>query len=169
MESNYIVIPVAGLSGSGSLPVALNVTHPFQLVTGGALGVFAEEQNGQSWTGKTNSLNCTEASGTPAPTPVQTPVETPVQTPVQTPGRDPVQTPVQDPGSRPRFETPVQTPVQTPVETPVQTPEQTVAGATGTPEQSVEAATGTPEPTLPNGAMGLDKGSSVSILPCSSP
>jgi hypothetical protein len=66
VESNYVVLDneVSNLSGSGTIDVVLPVTTPFTLVTGGVLGVFASEDPSvdgfQSWTSKTNSLNCTE-------------------------------------------------------------------------------------------------------------
>ena len=61
VESNFkIVTDVGGLSGSGTLDVVVAISSPFQLVTGGVLGVFASELGGQSWSSKTNSLNCTE-------------------------------------------------------------------------------------------------------------
>jgi hypothetical protein len=63
VESNYTVVDVGGLSGTGSIPVDVNVTTGFQLSGGGVLGVFASEAGaeGQAWTGKTNSLQCSEA------------------------------------------------------------------------------------------------------------
>ena len=70
VESNYVVVNVGGLSGSGSLSVSLPVTHSFTLASGGVLGVIATESDGTSVsTSKTNSLNCTEAAPTPSPTP----------------------------------------------------------------------------------------------------
>ena len=61
VESNFkIVTDVGGLSGTGTLDVVLTISSPFQLVTGGVLGVFASELDGQSWSSKTNSLNCSE-------------------------------------------------------------------------------------------------------------
>jgi hypothetical protein len=62
VESNWTPKDVSGLDGSGSFEVNLTITSPFQLSSGGVLGVFASENGGQSWTSKTNSLNCTEAS-----------------------------------------------------------------------------------------------------------
>jgi hypothetical protein len=62
VESNYASKDVSGLDGSGSFEITLNIGSPFQLNSGGVLGVFASENGGQSWTSKTNSLNCTEAS-----------------------------------------------------------------------------------------------------------
>jgi len=62
VESNYTVKDVSGFSGSGSFTVDVNVTTPFQLSGGGVLGVFASEDgDGQSWSSKTNSLQCSEA------------------------------------------------------------------------------------------------------------
>jgi hypothetical protein len=143
VESNYKEIGVGGLSGSGTLEFNVPVTTAFQLSGGGVLGVIASEagENGQSWTSKTNSLNCSEAEGTPNPTPSPTPSATPAQTPSETPG---------------------QTPAQTPAQTPVQTPEGSVAGSTSTPspEQSVQGGTGTPAPSQPDTAMGANGGSS---------
>ena len=61
VESNFkIVTDVGGLSGTGTLDVNVTISSPFQLVTGGVLGVFASELDGQSWSSKTNSLNCSE-------------------------------------------------------------------------------------------------------------
>ena len=65
VESNFkIVTEVGGLSGTGTLDVVLPISSPFQLVTGGVLGVFASEdpsvEGAQSWSSKTNSLNCSE-------------------------------------------------------------------------------------------------------------
>ena len=65
VESNFEVIDVGGLTGTGTIDVVVNITSPFQLVTGGVLGVFASEDGGQSWSSKTNSLNCTEAESAP--------------------------------------------------------------------------------------------------------
>jgi hypothetical protein len=71
VESNFVVLDneVSNLSGSGTIDVVLPVTHPFALVTGGVLGVFASEdpttEGFQKWTSKTNSLNCTEAQSVP--------------------------------------------------------------------------------------------------------
>ena len=62
VESNFASKDVGGLDGSGTFEVTLNISSPFQLNSGGVLGVFASENGGQSWTSKTNSLNCTEAS-----------------------------------------------------------------------------------------------------------
>jgi len=65
VESNFeIVTDVGGLSGTGTLDVNVTISSPFQLVTGGVLGVFASEdpsvEGAQSWSSKTNSLNCSE-------------------------------------------------------------------------------------------------------------
>ena len=66
VESNWVVKDVSGLSGSGSFNVTVPVTSSFQLSGGGVLGVFASESgDGQSWTGKTNSLQCSEAQSVP--------------------------------------------------------------------------------------------------------
>ena len=40
----------------------------FALVTGGVLGVVANAVDGQTWTTKTNSLNCTDAGSITSPT-----------------------------------------------------------------------------------------------------
>jgi hypothetical protein len=62
VESNYYVKDVSGLSGSGSFDVTVDVTTSFELSGGGVLGVFADEAgDGQSWSGKTNSVQCSEA------------------------------------------------------------------------------------------------------------
>jgi hypothetical protein len=62
VESNYTVKDVSGLTGSGSFTVDVTVTTAFQLSGGGVLGVFASEDgDGQSWSSKTNSLQCSEA------------------------------------------------------------------------------------------------------------
>jgi hypothetical protein len=138
VESNWVPLDVSGLSGTGTIDFSLTVTSSFQLSSGGVLGVIASEAgaDGQSWTSKTNSLNCTEAEATPTPTP--TPVE---ETPAPTP-------------------TP--TPVETPVVTPTPTPEETPQGSTPTPtpEESVLAGTGTPAPSQPNTAMSVNGGPS---------
>jgi len=77
VESNYVVLDVSNLSGSGTIDVVLPVTHPFTLVTGGVLGVFATEdptvEGFQSWSGKTNSLNCSEAESVPESAPESAP------------------------------------------------------------------------------------------------
>ena len=76
VESNFVVLDVGGLSGSGSLGASLPVTHGFTLATGGVLGVIATESDGTSVsTSKTNSLNCTEAGPTPSPSPSPTGTE----------------------------------------------------------------------------------------------
>jgi len=136
VESNYTVLDVAGLSGSGTLDFTLNISTAFTLSTGGVLGVIASEAgDGQSWTSKTNSLNCTEAESTPTPTPTPTPTATPTPTP---------------------------TPTATPTPTPTPTPEQSVQGSTSTPtptpEQSVQGATGTPAPSQPDTAIAFGQG-----------
>ena len=88
VEANWTPVNVEGLTGSGTIDVTVPVTSPFQLSTGGVLGVIASEAGaeGQSWTSKTNSLNCTEVSETPTTTPTPTPEETPQgSTPTPTP------------------------------------------------------------------------------------
>jgi len=61
VESNFVAVDVSGLSGTGSIPVVVPVTTAFQLSGGGVLGVFASEDGGQSWEGKANSVQCSEA------------------------------------------------------------------------------------------------------------
>ena len=67
VESNYIVKDVSGLTGSGSFDVNVPVGTSFELNGGGVLGVFASEDGagGQSWSGKTNSVQCSEAESAP--------------------------------------------------------------------------------------------------------
>ena len=133
VESNYSVIDVAGLSGSGTIAVDLAVTHGFTLATGGVLGVFASENGGQGWTAKTNSLNCSEAEGSPTPT--EQPTEQPTATPEQS-----------EQGS---------------TGTPAPTPEGSVKGGTGTPAPSlpdgamIDAGGPSPLPTVLFGLMLL--------------
>jgi hypothetical protein len=135
VESNYTVVDVSGLNGSGTLdPVSITISKAFVSTKGGILGTFASEagENGQVWKSNTNSLNCSEATSTPTPTPVE---QTPTPTPVE----------------------------QTPTPTP--TTEGSVSPGTGTPaptpttEQSVEAGTGTPAASVPNTAIGSGSGS----------
>jgi hypothetical protein len=162
VESNYTVVDVSGLNGSGTLdPVSITISKAFVSTKGGILGTFASEagENGQVWKSNTNSLNCSEATSTPTPTPVeQTPTPTPVE---QTPTPTPVE---QTPTPTPVEQTPTPTPVeQTPTPTP--TTEGSVSPGTGTPaptpttEQSVEAGTGTPAASVPNTAIGSGSGS----------
>jgi hypothetical protein len=73
VESNYTVVDVGGLSGTGSFEVTVDVTSDFQLAGGGVLGVFASEDGGQSWDGKTNSLQCSEAQSAPPSAPESAP------------------------------------------------------------------------------------------------
>jgi hypothetical protein len=169
VESNYVVVDVSGLTGSGNLPpVGITITKSFVSTKGGILGTFASEAgaNGQVWKSNTNSLNCAEATSTP--TPVETATPTPVETATPTP--TPVeQTPTPTPVEQTPTPTPVeQTPTPTPVEetaTPTATTEESVSPGTGTPapspthEQSVEAATGTPAASVPNTAIGSGSGS----------
>jgi hypothetical protein len=69
VESNYVVVDVGGLSGSGSIDVHVDVTDHFTLATGGVLGVIATEADGSVVSSsKTNSLNCSEAAATATPT-----------------------------------------------------------------------------------------------------
>jgi hypothetical protein len=104
VESNYVVLDLSGLSGSGTLTGSVNVTTGFVADTGGILGVIANEADGTIVSNsKTNSLNCGEA--TPTATPTQSPSQTPSQTPSETPSQTPSQTP---------SETPSQTPSETP-------------------------------------------------------
>jgi hypothetical protein len=65
VESNFFAKDVSGLTGTGSFEVTVPISVSFQLVSGGVLGVFASELGGQSWSSKTNSLNCTEAESAP--------------------------------------------------------------------------------------------------------
>ena len=67
VESNYFVKDVSGLTGSGSFPVTVTVSVPFDLAGGGVLGVFASEAgaSGQSWDSKSNSVQCSEAQSVP--------------------------------------------------------------------------------------------------------
>ena len=76
VESNFVVLDVGGLSGSGTLTFDVPVTTGFTVSTGGILGVFATEAPLEPATtgavvsnSKTNSLNCTEAESTPTPSP----------------------------------------------------------------------------------------------------
>jgi len=66
VESNKFVKDVGGLTGSGSFPVTVTVSVPFELSGGGVLGVFASEAgDGQSWSSKSNSVQCSEAQSVP--------------------------------------------------------------------------------------------------------
>lgn len=133
VESNYTVLDVAGLSGSGTLNFTLNITSPFSLVTGGVLGVIASEQDGTSWSSKTNSLNCTEAEGTSTPTP------TPTASPTATPTASPTATPTTEQSQLGSTSTPTPTP---------------------TTEGSVKGGTGTPAPSQPDTAIAFGQGPS---------
>ena len=103
VESNYSVVAVGGLSGTGTLTINLSVTTPFQLASGGVLGVGAWQVNTTSSpvTNKTNSLNCTDATPTPTPTPNVTPTPTPRVTPTPTPVVTPTPTPTPTPTAKP--------------------------------------------------------------------
>jgi hypothetical protein len=67
VESNKFIKDVGGLTGSGSFPVTVTVSVPFELSGGGVLGVFASEAGatGQSWDSKSNSVQCSEAQSVP--------------------------------------------------------------------------------------------------------
>ena len=111
VESNYKSIDVCGLSGTGTFEFNVPVTTAFQLSGGGVLGVIAREsgENGQVWTSKTNSLNCSEAEGSASPTPTASPTAPRHPTPTASP-------------------TPSQTSSETASPTPSPTPEGSVAG-----------------------------------------
>jgi hypothetical protein len=115
VESNEISIDMSGLDGSGTLTFSIPVTDPFQLVSGGVLGVIASDVDGTSWTTKTNSINCGEEL--PTPTPEVTPTPTPEVTPTPTPEVTPTPTPEVTPTPTPEV-TPTPTPVVTPTPTP---------------------------------------------------
>ena len=90
VESNFAIIDLSGLSGSGTLAGSVSVTTGFVADTGGILGVIANEaDNTIVSNSKTNSLNCGEATSTPTPTPTQSPAQTPSETPSQTPSQTP--------------------------------------------------------------------------------
>ena len=102
VESNFVVLDVGGLTGSGSLNVSLPVTHSFTLASGGVLGVIATESDGTSVsTSKTNSLNCTEAAATPSPSPSPTGTEI-AATPSPSPSPSPTGTEIAATPSPPR-------------------------------------------------------------------
>jgi hypothetical protein len=150
VESNEISIDMSGLSGSGTLTFSIAVTSPFQLVSGGVLGVIANDVDGTAWTTKTNSINCGEELPTPTPevTPTPTPEVTPTPTPEVTPTPTPEVTPTPTPEVTPT-PTPEVTPTPTPEVTPTPTPEVT---PTPTPEVT---ATPTPQVTpTPTGSIG---------------
>ena len=167
VESNYTVLDIGGLTGSGTLDFDLTITAPFTLASGGVLGVIATEADETIVSNsKTNSLNCTEAQPTPTP-PVETPTPTPTPTPtgsvLPTQSASPTPTPEVTPTP------PVETPTP-PVETP--TPTGSVLPTFGTPSLSptrtptptgsVLPNFGTPEPTLsppPTDADGSANGS----------
>jgi len=73
VESNFFSKDVSGLTGSGSFPVTVTVTVPFDLAGGGVLGVFADEASwagtaGLEWSSKSNSVQCSEAQSVPPST-----------------------------------------------------------------------------------------------------
>jgi len=84
VQSNEASVPMAGLSGSGTLTFNLSVTTPFVLNGGGVLGVIADDIDFSEWNTKTNSLNCSETS-TPTPTPTRSPTATPRAPPPRSP------------------------------------------------------------------------------------
>ena len=135
VESNFAVVDISGLSGSGTLDVDLSITSPFTLSTGGVLGVIANEADETIVSNsKTNSLNCTEAPGhTPTPTPSPSDSSSPTPTQSVAPSNTPGQS-----------------------SSPTETPEGSVLPGTGTPapsnspEGGVKGATGTPAPTPPD-------------------
>jgi len=163
VESNYKVIDVGGLSGSGTLTFSVSVTHPFQLSGGGVLGVIATESDGTSVsTSKTNSINCGEALATPTPTPTPAPTATPTPAPTATPTPAPTATPTPAPTATPTpapTATPTPAPTATPTPAPTATP---TPDATATPTPAPTAtptpaptATPTPAPTAtPTGEVG---------------
>ena len=153
VESNFVVLDVGGLSGSGTLTFDVPVTTGFTVSTGGILGVIATESDGTVVSSsKTNSLNCTEAEPTPTPSPTPTPNPVADANSVADPDPDSVADadPVADarlrrrhrprPRRRRRRPTPSPTPTPTPSPTPTPTP-------TPTPSESELPGTPTPSPT----------------------
>jgi len=152
VESNEISLPMAGLSGSGTLPFSITVTLPFQLDGGGVLGVIADDV---SWTGepgkwrptKTNSIGCQDiATPTSSPTDTPTATNTPTSTPTNT--ATPTDTPTNTPTETP---TPTNTPTTTPTKTPIPTDTPTATPIpTDTPTETpipTDTPTETPIPT----------------------
>src|SRR4051794_6129249 len=124
VESNYVVIDVGGLSGSGTLTIHLNVAHGFPLPSGGVLGVVATQADPSSVTNsKTNSLNCTDAAPTPTPPATVPPTATPTVPPTGTPTVPPTATPTVPPTA-----TPTVPPTATPTIPPTGTPAPTETG-----------------------------------------
>jgi hypothetical protein len=70
VSQNYAVVPV---EDAGTYTFTLHITAPFTSSAGGVLIVFAVNDDGTVISSsKSNSLNCTEATGTPTPTPAPT-------------------------------------------------------------------------------------------------
>ena len=62
VQSNFKSVPIAGLSGSGTLDVIVTVSTPFELNGGGVLGVIAETSaDAVVSNSKSNSVQCSEA------------------------------------------------------------------------------------------------------------
>jgi hypothetical protein len=137
VESNYTVVDVGGLSGTGSIAVDVNVTTGFQLSGGGVLGVFASEAGaeGQAWTGKTNSLQCSEAQSVAESIAESQPESISESVPESISESVPESISESAPESE------------------AASAEQSVAGSG---EQSVEAGTGTPAESVSNGAFSLN-------------
>ena len=178
VESNWTSVDLGGLSGSGTKTFSLNVSSPFQLVTGGVLGVIASDLNGalptKKFNSKTNSLNCMESEATPTPTPTASPTATPTATlpnttptPTPTPTATPTATlpnttptPTPTPTATPTATLPNTTPTPTPTATPAETPSPTpTAEATPTP-----AATPTPPDTAVGPTTSGPQGSVAGVV-----
>jgi hypothetical protein len=181
VESNYAIytFPATLTNGSGTITINLPVTHPFALSTGGVLGVIADAADGQTWSGKTNSLNCSEASS-PTPTATATPTASLTATPTEpatpTPTASLTATPTATP-TEPATPTPFEsfagetaTPVVTPdpcatvilevpqaIETVCATPFESFAGETGTPNS-------TPPPTGSSQTPSRGAGADLAML-----
>jgi len=62
VESNFTSVPLAGLSGSGTLDVVVTVGTPFELSGGGVLGVIAQTSSDVDVSNsKSNSVQCSES------------------------------------------------------------------------------------------------------------
>ncbi|HEX8939577.1 MAG TPA: hypothetical protein VF763_05390 [Candidatus Limnocylindrales bacterium] len=159
VSANYIQVSLATQHTAGSrVDWSIAVTSPFDGTKGGVLGVFAVNVDGRTAIGssKTNSLNCSESTATPAPagTPVAAPTTAPTTEPTQPPTTvptvEPTEAPTAEPTTAPTTESteaPTTEPTEAPTTEPTEVPtlEPTTAPTT---QPTVEPTTApTTEPT----------------------
>jgi hypothetical protein len=154
VESNYGVytFPSTLVNGSGTISISVPVTHAFALASGGVLGVVADAVDGQSWTTKTNSLNCTEAPSS-SPSVSQSPSASPSESPSESASASPSESPSESASA-----------------SESSTPSESFAGETSTPFESFDPETSTPfesfqgETAPPTGTGDSGGGGSTPVI-----